>query len=420
MPGGNTRISNFERPHPIYLASGMGAYVKDVDGNSYLDFQNNFTALIHGYGHPGVADAVRRQANLAVSFAGPTVTEVKLAELVVERVPYFDQIRFTNTGSEAVMMALKAARALTGRRLIAKCEGAYHGNYDVVEANVTASPRNWTEVEQARPEHSGVAFSALSDCLVVPFNDIEGTRKILEGVADRLAAIIIDPLPSRIGLIPLAADYLAYVRDFTRKHSALLVFDQVLSFRLGYAGAPLPQTGYPDLCAFGKIIGGGLPIGAVAGSAEVMAVFDPSLANGPRVHHSGTFTANPLSMAAGLAAMADLLPPDFQRLNALGDRTRTLLAAAFASAGVPGTVTGEGSLFRIFLGSEPVSSYADTFALAQDPRLKPLLIRMRETGVSLSPIGLGAISTAMDEADISRLGETLETALRSLKHQWRV
>lgn len=420
MPGGNTRISNFERPHPIYLASGKGAYVVDMDGNSYLDFQNNFTALIHGYGHRGVANAVRRQAGLAVSFAGPTVTEIELAELLVERVPYFEQIRFTNTGSEAVMMALKAARALTGRSLIAKCEGAYHGNYDVVEANVAASPRSWKGAEQPRPEHLGVALSALSDCLIIPFNDIEGTRKILERAGDRLAAVIIDPLPSRIGLIPISADYLTFIRDLTRRHSALLVFDQVLSFRLGYAGAPVIPTGYPDLCAFGKIIGGGLPIGAVAGSAEFMAVFDPARADGPGVHHSGTFTANPLSMAAGFAAMVDLLPPDFERLNALGDRTRTLLAAAFASAGVPGTITGEGSLFRVFVGPERISSYADTFGPARDPRLKQLIIHMRENGVSLSPIGLGALSTAMKEADISRLGDTFEAALRSLKHQWRV
>ncbi len=415
MPGGNTRASNFESPHPIYLTSGNGAYVTDVDGNSYLDFQNNFTALIHGYGHPAVIDAIHRQARLGLSFAGPTLAEIKLAELLVERVSYFEHIRFTNTGSEAAMMAIKAARAVTGRSLIAKCEGAYHGNYDVIEANVTAPPLHGSIGVQAQAEHQGVAHSTLSDCLVIPFNDIEGTRKILEDAAGRLAAVIIDPLPSRIGLIPIDADYLTFVRDFTRKHSALLILDQVLSFRLGYGGAPVLQTGVPDLCAFGKIIGGGLPIGAVAGSADVMAAFNPGREGGACVVHSGTFTANPLSMAAGFAAMTGLSRPSFERLNALGAHTRKLLTAALASAGVQGTITGQGSLFRLFIGSEQISSYADTFASARHSRLKPVVIRMRENGVLLSPIGLGALSTAMTETDISHLGEIFETVLRSLK-----
>lgn len=417
MPGGNTRTSNFEKPHPIYLASGNGAYVTDVDGTRYLDFQNNFTTLIHGYSHPQVVDAIRRQAGLGISLAGPTVAEIELAELLVERVCYFEQIRFTNTGSEAVMMAIKAARAYTGRDLIAKCEGAYHGNYDVVEANVTAPPIAGPERPVPKGEHSGVARSALSDCLIIPFNDIQRTREILQRSADRLAAVVIDPLPSRIGLIAISADYLTFLRNFTRGNSTLLIFDQVLSFRLGYSGAPVAKANFPDLCAIGKIIGGGLPIGAVAGRADVMAVFDPGRAKGARVIHSGTFTANPLSMAAGLAAMKALPQSRFDRLNALGAQARNLLAEAFASAGIKGTVTGEGSLFRLFIGPKQVASYADTFAAAHDPRLKSVIGRMRDRGVLLSSVGLGALSTPMTETDIAYLGETLEEALRSLKSQ---
>ncbi len=417
MPGGNTRASNFEKPHPLYLASGDGAYVTDVDGKRYLDFQNNFTALIHGYNHAEVTRAIHRQAELGSSFAGPTIAEIELAELLVERVAYFEQIRFTNTGSEAVMMAIKAARALTGHHLIAKCEGAYHGNYDIVEVNVTAAPLGGAGYGQARGEHAGVAASAISDCLVIPFNDIEGSRLILEAAADRLAAVVIDPLPSRIGLIPVNATYLAFIREFTRRHSSLLILDQVLSFRLGYGGAPICAAGFPDLCAFGKIIGGGLAIGAVAGSADYMAVFDPSSPYGARVFHSGTFTANPLSMAAGRAAMTTLGTCDLDRLNELGARTRFLLTEALAAAGCCGAVTGQGSLFRLFIGPERIATYADTFAAARDPRLKFVIDRMRENGVLLSPIGLGALSTPMGEADVSRLVGTFKTALRALEHQ---
>jgi len=417
MPGGNTRTSNFEKPHPTYLVCGNGAYVTDVDGTRYLDFQNNFTTLIHGYGHPSVVNAIRRQAGLGLSFAGPTVAEIELAELLVERVSYFEQIRFTNTGSEAVMMAIKAARAYTGRDLIAKCDGAYHGNYDVVEANVTPLPLAGTERPTPKGEHSGVARSALSDCLIIPFNDIERTRKIIESAADRLAAIVVDPLPSRIGLIAISADYLTFLRNFTLRNSSLLIFDQVLSFRLGYGGAPVAKSNFPDLCAIGKIIGGGLPIGAVAGRTDIMAVFDPTRADRARVIHSGTFTANPLSMAAGLAAMTALPRSELDRLNVLGAQARNLIAEAFASAGIKGTVTGEGSLFRLFVGPEQVASYADTFASAHDPRLRSVVARMRERKVLLSSIGLGALSTPMTGTDIAYLAETLEEALRSLNSE---
>ena len=413
MPGGNTRSTVYEAPHPIYLASGEGAYVIDVDGQRYLDFQNNFTALIHGHRHPGVTTALAGQLAKGVSFSNPTLAEIDLAEILCERVPYFEHARFTNTGSEAVMTALKAARALTGRQIIVKCEGAYHGNYDYVEMSVSDAPETWTDaVVHGRPAHRGVALGASVDVVLVPFNDIEITRLLLDRVADRVAAVLIDPLPSRIGLIPATPEYLEMLRRWTSANGALLVTDEVLSFRLGYGGALGTSTVHPDLCVFGKIIGGGLPIGAVAGPAEVMKVFDPS-DGAPLVSHSGTFTANPLSMVAGAAAMSAMRPSEFERLDRLGERARVGLTEVLADLGVEGVVTGTGSLFRFYLGRSRVESYRDAFGTsAQRHVLESVIVGMRREGVLISKIGLGALSTPMTPFDIDHLHESFRRTLR--------
>lgn len=311
MPMGNTRSSAFAAPYPIYLASGDGGYVTDVDGNRYLDFQNNFTALIHGYGHADVTSALLAQLMKGLSFANPTFHEIELAELLCDRVAHFEHIRFTNTGSEAVMMAIKAARALTARTMVVKCEGAYHGNYDAIEINVSSPPIGGTDGGGGSTlEHDGLAASVAQQTVAIPFNDIEHTDRILSAHGREVAAILIDPLPSRVGLLPIAPEYLAYLRRWTSARSALLISDEVLSFRLGYRGAFGESSINPDITAFGKIIGGGLPIGAVAGGSDVMKVFAPS-GKRPHVAHSGTFTANPMTMVAGLAAMAAMTQDGF-------------------------------------------------------------------------------------------------------------
>ncbi|CDZ56651.1 aspartate aminotransferase family protein [Neorhizobium galegae] len=414
MPMGNTRSSAFATPYPIYLASGEGAYVTDVDGNRYLDFQNNFTALIHGYGHADVTSALLAQLMKGLSFANPTFPEIELAELLCDRVAHFEQVRFTNTGSEAVMMAIKAARALTGRTLVAKCEGAYHGNYDAVEINVSAPPTRWTDgCGGCSLEHDGLTASVAQQTVAIPFNDIKNSDRILSDAGCDLAAVLIDPLPSRAGLVQITPEYLAYLRRWTSARSALLISDEVLSFRLGYTGAFGESSIKPDITAFGKIIGGGLPIGAVAGGSDVMKVFAP-LGKRPHVAHSGTFTANPMTMVAGLAAMAAMTKDEFHRINQLGDDARRVLADAFRSAGVTGAVTGTGSLFRIFIGAGKISSYADAYlASRHSATLGDVIRHMRDRGVLISQVGLGAISTPMTPTDIGMLAAVFEDALRA-------
>lgn len=415
MPMGNTRSSAFVRPYPIYLASGDGAHVTDVDGNRYLDFQNNFTALIHGYGHTDVTSALLAQLMKGLSFANPTSSEIELAELLCDRVKHFEHLRFANTGSEAVMTAIKAARALTGRTKVAKCEGAYHGNYDAVEVNVSAPPILWRDAcHPSKPEHDGLPGLMARDTIAIPFNDVENTDRVLSATGDDIAAVVIDPLPSRAGLVPITPEYLSFLRRWTSSRSALLISDEVLSFRLGYRGALGDCPIKPDITAFGKIIGGGLPVGAIAGSREVMAVFAPS-GKSPHVAHSGTFTANPMTMVAGYAAMSAMTEAEFERVNQLGADARRALDDVMRSINVTGAVTGAGSLFRIFFGVGDISGYADAYrASSCSSMLREVIGQMQTRGVLISQVGLGAISTAMTPRDIDTLAAAFDGALRAV------
>lgn len=412
MPGGNTRSTVYEAPHPIYAARGTGAYVQDIDGNEFLDLQNNFTALIHGHCHGPTVDALRDQAMLGTCFGHPTVAEIDLAELLCERVPWFDRVRFTNTGSEAVLMAVKAARALTGRPRIAKCEGAYHGNSDVVEVSFDPTPANWGSNRPARvPYNKGTPPEILDQAVILPFNDVAASEAILEEEAASLAAVIIDPMPSRAGLIPASPDYLAMLRRFTERHGIVLVADEVLNFRMSYRGA-LAELGFEaDLCTFGKIVGGGLPVGALAGRAPFMAVFDPTRGK-PPVSHSGTFTANPMTMRAGLAAMRAMTPEAFDRLNALGDYARAQIKRTLDETGTHGQVTGRGSLFIIHLKEQAPRNYREAYPEpAEKKALADLVAFLKARGFSLSSKGMGALSTPMNQEDIDRLCAAIRQGL---------
>ena len=320
MPGGNTRTTVFIDPFPIYAARGEGCRVWDVDGNAYYDCINNFTAMIHGYGHPDVTAAVIDQMPHGTAFGAPTESEIELAELLVERLPSVEQIRFANSGTEAVMMAIKAARAFTGRPKIVKIEGAYHGSYDFAEVSLDSSPANWGDLPASTPYARGTPRGVLDDVIAVPFNDVEAMRDVFAAHGAAIAGVLIDPMPNRAGLIPARRDYLDAMVGIAHAAGALVIFDEVIAFRLGHSGAQGLWGISPDLTALGKIIGGGFPVGAVGGRAEVMAVFDPT-GGKPALPHGGTFTANPVTMRAGLAAMKALTPESFARLDRLAQRT---------------------------------------------------------------------------------------------------
>ncbi len=402
LPGGNSRTTVFMAPRPIYAAEGEGCWLVDVDGDRRLDLLNNYTALIHGHAHPTVTEAATRRLRRGASFPLPTAEEIELAALLVERVASVERVRFTNSGSEAVMMAIKAARGYTGRHRIAKFEGAYHGSYDWAEVSLSSSPSEWGSLEAPASVAycKGTPPSVLNEVVVLPFNHTRLAAARIEREAGELAAVILDPVPNRVGLIPARVEFLKALREVTAAYGILLIFDEVISFRVGYGGAQGTFGARPDLTTFGKIIGGGFPVGAVGGRADVMAVFDPRSGK-PLVPHGGTFNANPVTMAAGLATMRLMDEAAYARLEELGEKLRAGFRACLERAGVPGAMTGMGSLFRIHPTEQTFVDYRSALAdEGERKRLDQLHRALLNHGVLISPTGLGCVSTAVSDAEI--------------------
>lgn len=325
-----------------------------------------------------------------------------------------DKVRYVNTGTEAVMFAVKAARAMTGRFKIAKFEGAYHGGYDWVEVSEDSTPENWGANEPERvPYARGTPPSVLDDVVVIPFNDLEMTTEILERHASKLACVIVDMVPSRAGLIPPEPGYMEAIREITRRHRIVLISDEVLNFRQSYRGAAARFGLEPDLITLGKIIGGGLPIGAIAGRNDCMSVFDSS-SSAPPLPQGGTFAANPLSMVAGLASMRALDPAAFDRLEALGNRVRTGISDAIAQRGLPMVVTGTASLFRIHMKPQAPKTYRQAWAPPREAQMLQAMSRfLLGHGVLMPAMTTSSLSTAMNDADISFLLAAIEAYLDS-------
>jgi glutamate-1-semialdehyde 2,1-aminomutase len=415
LPGGNTRTTVYMKPYPIYAARGLGCHVWDVDGTERIDCINNFTAAIHGHAHPSVIRAAHEQLKLGTAFGLPTQSEIELAELLVDRLPTVDHCRFVNSGTEAVMSALKAARAYTSRPKIAKCEGAYHGTYDYAEVSLDSPPDTWTGTEPISvPYAKGTPTGITDDVVVIPFNDIDAAVRILRAHAGDLAGVLVDPMPNRAGLVPAERGYLQGLREVTSEIGALLIFDEVITFRLGFNGCQPLWAVDADLTVLGKIIGGGFPVGAVGGRQDIMAVFDPS--NGkPALPQGGTFSANPMSMVCGLASMSLLDPSAFQHLDSLGARVRTGIDEAFARIGIPGQTTGLGSLIKIHFTDTTVHDYRSARPNERSTRmLEAFATALLNEGLLIANTGLMALSTPMTLDDCDAIVSAIERALKGL------
>jgi glutamate-1-semialdehyde 2,1-aminomutase len=416
LPGGVSRDTVLRSPHPFYASEGHGYQVTDIEGRQFVDFANNMASLIHGHAFAPIVDAVTAQLRRGTAFTFGTEAEVEFAEHMCSRSPAFHKIRFMNSGSEAVMASIKAARAFTGRPKIAKVEGAYHGAYDYVEVSQTTGPDRWGPPDRPNPVAlaAGTPQGVVDDVIVIPFNNPQVALDLLDRHADSLAGVLVDPIPHRVGLIPAADSFIRCLREWTLAHGALLVFDEVITFRTEVGGA---QTRYgiePDLTALGKAIGGGFPVGAVAGSDTVMAVFAAGEL-GLRLPQSGTFSANPITMTAGRIAMQHFDSGAVARLNRFGDLARSGIAEAIKQASVPACVTGAGSMFRVHLKAEAPRNYRDAFV--DEPgrkRLARFVDGMLAEGIMLTNTGTGMLSTVMSQAQIDQLSEGVLTSLRGL------
>ncbi|MEE9388328.1 MAG: aspartate aminotransferase family protein [Paracoccaceae bacterium] len=417
MPGGISRNTILRKPHPIYAAHAQGCTVTDIEGVTRIDFANNVASLIHGHAHPKIVSAVTEQLAKGSAFTVGTEAEVVYAEHIISRNPGFDKMRFVNSGTEAVMSCIKSARAFTGRAKIAKVEGSYHGLYDYAEVSQTANPSNWGNAQEPRstPVSFGTPQGVLDDVVVIPFNDPELAIKILDQHADQLAGVLLDLLPHRIGVIPASVAFVRAIRKWCTDNGALMICDEVITFRTGYGGA---QEGYdftPDMTAMGKMIGGGFPVGALAGRADVMDVMNP-LSEKLLFPHYGTFSANPITMTAGRIAMEMFDREAIKRLNTLADYTRSAISDAIQVADVPACVTGKGSMFRVHLKETAPTGYRSGFATAKETSaLKLLLNHLFDNGFLMIETCSGTLSTPMTKVEIDRFAETILAGFRNIR-----
>jgi glutamate-1-semialdehyde 2,1-aminomutase len=389
LPGGDSRSTLFYPPYPAVLVQGDGCRVVDLDGNRLLDLTGNHSILVHGYGAARVMEAIRRQVELGTCFSGPTEAQLSFAQHLVERIGSLERVRFTNSGTEAIMMAVRAARRFTGRRRIAKIEGGYHGT------------------------SGDVMGSEQPDLVVLPADDARAAVALLERHGPEIAALLVEPIQGSAGMLALDPAYLRALREATRSLGIVLLFDEVVSLRAAYGGAEEHFGIEPDLSCLGKMIGGGLPLGVFGGREEIMALFDPSQGP-PVIPHPGSYNANPVSLAAGLASMELLSRDAVARLNATGDRLRAGLTGVFAEAGIPASITGLGSLFGIHLTGGPVRTIRD--AARGDAALRHrIFLGLYVEGMLLDPRGVGTLSTAIGDPEIQEFLVALRSVLSRLR-----
>jgi len=412
MPGGNTRTGVHFNPFPIYLERGEGPIVYDVDGNALLDFMNNNTALILGHAHPVIVDVITRQVSLGTGFNRPTELEIVMAEMLCERIPSVEAVRFCNSGTEALICAIRAAKGFTGKPKIAKFEGAYHGSGEY--AQISHAPPLGPELGPADnpisvPSSPGVTDAIVSEVIVLPFNDQKACEELIRHNASELAAVVVDPLSTGAGFTLPLDNFLSHLREITEDAGVLLIFDEVISLRIQLGGAQEYYEVRPDLTCMGKIIAGGLPGGAYGGRAEVMKLFDP-LAK-PRITQAGTYNGNPLTMVAGIATLNEMDKNNYQQLENSGRQIETELNSLFLEFHVDAVCTSIGSLFKIHFLSESPTNYREA---AKDDALlhQWLFFWLLADGIHLSQAG--NVSTAMNEQHIRQLIDSMRRGLATL------
>jgi glutamate-1-semialdehyde 2,1-aminomutase len=418
LTGGVSRNTIFREPHPYYVATAKGSYITDIEGVERIDFANNMASLIHGHSHPTIVDAVTDQLQRGTAFTMGTEAEVDFAELMIERSGTFERMRFVNSGTEAVMTMIKTSRVYTNKPKIAKAEGSYHGTYDYAEMSQTANPSNWGDINKPNtiPVVEGTPQGAIDDVVIFPFNDIERTLNILDQHTNEIACVLIDPVPHRVGLFPATDEFVEAIYNWTRKNNALMVFDEVVTYRINYRGAQDSYTVKPDLTAMGKMIGGGFPIGALAGRSEIMEVLDPrrKILRHP---HSGTFSANPISTTAGRIAMELFDEEAVLKLNALTNTAKHQIKESIKIADVPISITGAGSMFRLHLQANTPTNYREAYHTKEKKVLINELLDYMFLKENIIMINTCAcmFATTLTLKEVDRLSEALLNGFKLIK-----
>jgi glutamate-1-semialdehyde 2,1-aminomutase len=409
MPGGvSSPVRAFRAVggHPLFIESGRGATITDIDGNAFIDYVMSWGPLIAGHAHPKVVSAVRQAAANGSSFGAPTLAEVELAERITAAMPAVEQVRFVSSGTEAVMSAVRLARAATGRPGLVKFEGCYHGHVDALLVQAGSGA-----MTLGVPSSPGVPEDVTRHTYPVTFNDLESVGRVCQDHGTEIAAIIVEPVVGNMGVVPPGPGFLQGLRQMADRHGILLILDEVMTgFRVARGGACQRYGVRPDLVTLGKVIGGGLPVGAYGGRRDLMQQISPV---GP-VYQAGTLSGNPLAMAAGIATLDVLAEPGTYEL--LEEKSRRLeegLAAAVAGAGVAARVQRVGSMLTLFFSADPVTDYAS--ALRSDTAAYGRFFRkMLACGVYLPASQFEAwfVSLAHSEADLDRTIEAAREALR--------
>ena len=411
MPGGvSSPVRAFRAVggQPLFIERGRGAYLYDVDGNGYIDYVMSWGPLILGHAHPRVVAALEEAVAQGTSFGAPSSLEVELARLVQAFMPNIEMVRFVNSGTEATMSALRLARAYTGRDKIVKFRGNYHGHADMLLVQAGSGVATL-----GLPDSPGVPAATTADTLVAPFNDVEGVARLFQQFPGEIAAVIVEPVGGNMGLVPPVEGFLQGLRELTAGDGALLVFDEVMTgFRVHPGGAQTLYGIEPDVTALGKVIGGGLPVGAYGGRREIMEMVAPV---GP-MYQAGTLSGNPLAMTAGIETLTALQEPEvWEQMAAAGERLVNGLRVAAADAGIPVQASRVGTMFGLYFNEEPVTNW-EAASRSDTDRFGRYFQAMLENGVYVAPsqFEVGFLSTTHGEEEIDATIEAAATAFAAL------